>query len=132
MGSGLNQCKSSCLLDTTIVFLEQRGNCINLLVRFTKHRQLACQVGDSRALSIVEKEAMAPRTVSGFARVMAHGGHIHHGNPEFIDIKGPAPTSAFGRGLDLHPGDLDPMAYGRHTLGTALRGCMPEFTYMQG
>jgi len=44
-------------LRLAIVFLEQRGNRINLLVRFTKYRQLACQVGDSRALSIVERES---------------------------------------------------------------------------
>ena len=36
------------------------------------------QVGDSRALSIVEKEAMAPRTIGGLARGMAHSGHIYH------------------------------------------------------
>ena len=47
------------LLDATIVFLEQRGNRISLLVRFTKLLVLARQVGDSHALSIVEKEVMA-------------------------------------------------------------------------
>ena len=36
----MNQYKSSCLLDATIVFLEQRGNRINLLVQFTKHQQV--------------------------------------------------------------------------------------------
>ena len=38
-GSGLNQYKSSCLLNAIIVFLEQRGNRISLLIQFTKHRQ---------------------------------------------------------------------------------------------
>jgi hypothetical protein len=71
-------------LDDIIVFLEQRDNRINLLVQFTKHRQLARQVGDIHALSIVEKEAMGPRTISGLAREMAHGSHIRHENYEFI------------------------------------------------
>ena len=59
-----------------------------------KHRQLARQVGDSCALSIVEKEAMAPYTVGGLARRMAHDDHIYHENYEFIGIEGSAPTSA--------------------------------------
>jgi hypothetical protein len=37
----MNQYKFSCLLDATIVFLEQRD--INLLVRFTKHRHIYLQ-----------------------------------------------------------------------------------------
>ena len=119
-------------MDATIIFLEQRGDRINLLVRFTKHRQLTRQVGDSRALSFVEKEAMTSRTVGGLARGMAHGGHIHHENHEFIGIEGPAPTSIFSHSQVLHPGDLDPVAYEGHTLGTALSGCILEFTYIGG
>ena len=90
------------------------------------------QVGDSRALSIVEQEAMTPRTVGGLAGGMAHGGHIHHENYEFTNVKGPAPTFAYSRGSDLHPRNLDPIAHGGHTLGTPLRGCIPEFTYPEG
>ena len=97
-----------------------------------KHQQLAGQVGDSRALSIVEKEAMAPRTNGGLARGMAHGSHIRHENYEFIGIEGPAPTSIFSHSQVLHPGDLDPVAYEGHTLGTALSGCILEFTYIGG
>ena len=77
-----------------MVFLELHGNRINLLVWFMKHRQLACQVGDSHALSIVEKEVMAPCTTGGLARGMAHDGHIRNENYEFIAVKGPALASA--------------------------------------
>jgi hypothetical protein len=95
-------------LDATIVFLEQRGNRINLLVLFIKHQQLARQVGDSRALSIVEQEAMAPRTVGELTGGMAHGGpNIHHG-------------------------DLGPVARSGHTLGTASGSGILEFTYIGG
>jgi hypothetical protein len=66
----------------------------------------------SHALSIVEKEAMAPCTVGGLARKMAHDGHIFHENYEFIDAGGPAPTSTFSRSLNLRFGDLDPAVYG--------------------
>ena len=75
---------------------------------------------------------MAPRTVDGFARGTAHGGRIHHGNPEFIGIKWSAPISVFDHSQVLHPRDLDPMAYGEHTLGMALSGCILEFTYIGG
>ena len=75
---------------------------------------------------------MAPRTADGLARGMAHGGHIRHKNYEFIGAKGPAPTSAFSRGPDLHSGDLDPTVHGGQTLRTALRVCIPEFTYPEG
>ena len=122
-----DQYKSSCLLDATIVFLEQNDNHINLLVQFTKHRQLARQVGDSLALSIVEKEAMAHRTTSGCAHRMAHGGHIRHENYEFISAKGPVLASALSRGPDLHPGGLDPMVHSEHTLKTTLICCILEF-----
>ena len=75
---------------------------------------------------------MAPRVIDGFARERSHGGRIHHGNPEFIDVEGPAPTSVFGHDQVLHPGDLDPVAHGGHTLGTALGSCISEFTYIGG
>ena len=90
------------------------------------------QVGDSRALSIVEKEAIAPRTAGGLAGGMALGGHIRRENYEFIGVKGPAPASALGRGPDFHPSDLDPVVHGGHTLRTALGGCIPEFACPEG
>jgi hypothetical protein len=86
----------------------------------------------SRTLLIVEKEVMAPRTVGGLTRGMAHDGHICHENYEFISAGGPAPEFAFRRALDLHFGDLDPVVYGGHTLRTALGGSIPEFTYTGG
>ena len=90
------------------------------------------QVGDSRSLSIVENEVMAPRTVGGLAHGMAHGSHICCENHEFIGVKGPAPSPAFSRGSDLHPRDLDTAVHGGHTPGTALRGYILEFTYTEG
>jgi hypothetical protein len=39
---------------------------------------------------------MAPCTIDGFAHRTALGGRIHHGNPEFTNIDGPALTFAFG------------------------------------
>jgi hypothetical protein len=118
-------------LDATIVFLEQRGNCISLLVRFTKHRQLARKV-EIVAHSRLLKEAMAPHTVGGLAHGMDNNGHIHHKNYEPIGAKGPAPMSAYSHGIDLHPRNLDPTAHDGHTLGTPLGGCIPEFTYTEG
>ena len=119
-------------MDATIVFLEQCGNRINSLVRFTKHRQLAYHIGDNSTLSIVEQKSMAPRTVGGLAHGMAYGGHIRHKNNEFIGIEGPTPASTFGRSLDLRPGDLDPTVYDGRTLRTALSGSIPEYTYIGG
>jgi hypothetical protein len=119
-------------LDATIVFLEQRGNHINLLVQITTHRQLVHQVGDSRALSIVEQEAMAPRAVGGLTSGMAHGGHICRENYRFIGANGPAPMSAYSHGPNLHHGDLGPVAHGGHTLGTAPGGSILEVTYIGG
>ena len=75
---------------------------------------------------------MAPRTVGGLARGMAHDGHIRHENHEFIGVEGLAPMSAFSHGLDLRSRDLDPVAYGGHTLKTALSGSILEFTYIGG
>ena len=106
-------------MDATIVFLEHRENRINLLVRFTDHRQLTRQVGDNSAFSFVEKEAPTPRTNGGLAHVMAHDDHICHENYEFTSVRGPAPVSAFSYGLDLRIGDLDPVVYSGHTLKTA-------------
>ena len=80
----------------------------------------------------VKKEAMAPRTAGGLAGRMAHGGHIRRENYEFIDVKGPTPASALGRGPNFHPSDLDPVVHGGHTLRAALGGCIPEFTYPEG
>ena len=75
---------------------------------------------------------MAPRTNGGLARGMAHGSHIYHENYEFIGVKRPAPVSAFSRGQDLRPRDLDPVVYGEHTLKTTLNGSILEFTYIGG
>jgi len=63
---------------------------------------------------------------------MAHGGHILHENHEFTGVEGPVPTFTFSHGPDLHPRDLDPVAYGGHTIGTALCGSILEFTYIGG
>jgi hypothetical protein len=119
-------------LDVTIVFLEQHGNRISLLVWFTKHRQLAHQVGDNRTLSIIEKEAMAPRTTGGLEGGMARGGHIHRKNYEFIDANGLAPASTISHSLDLHHGNLNSMAHYEHTPRTALGGYILKFTYPEG
>jgi hypothetical protein len=94
-------------LDATIVFLEQRDNHISLLVWFTKHRQLVCQVGDSRALSIIEKEAMAPYTHIGLPLGVAPGGRIYFGSLEFANIDGPTPVNGLIPGQALCFGDLD-------------------------
>ena len=75
---------------------------------------------------------MASCTAGGLARGMAHGGHNHHDNYEFVNIKGLASASAFSCGLDLHPRDLDPVIHGGHTLKTALGGYIPKFTYLEG
>jgi hypothetical protein len=75
---------------------------------------------------------MAPNTVSGFTHGMAHGGHIRHENHEFTGIEGPTPTFAFSSSPNLHPGDLDPVAYDGQTLRTALNSSILEFTYIGG
>jgi hypothetical protein len=94
-------------LDTTIVFLEQRCNRISLLVRFTKHRQLARQVGGSCTLSIIEKEAIAPYIHIGLALGVAPSGRIQFGSLEFTDIDGPAPFEGLIPSQALCFGDLD-------------------------
>jgi hypothetical protein len=63
---------------------------------------------------------------------MAHGGHIRRENYEFIDVKGPAPASAYSHSPNLCHGDLGPMAHGGHTLETTLDGSIPEFDYVGG
>jgi hypothetical protein len=63
---------------------------------------------------------------------MANGDHIHHENYEPIGAKGLALASAYSLSSDLHPRNLDPNAHGGHTLGTPLRGCILEFTYLEG
>ena len=97
-----------------------------------KHRQLVRQVGDSCTLSIIEKEAMAPRTAGGLAGGMARSGHVHRENYGFIGAKGPAPMSTFIYSPDFHLGNLGPMAHGGHTSGTTHRGRIPEYTYPEG
>jgi hypothetical protein len=87
---------------------------------------------DSRTLSIVEQEAMAPCTVGGLVSGMAHGGHICHENYKFTDIGGLAPVFAYSHGPNLHHEDIGPMARSGQTLGTAPDGSIPEFTYMGG
>ena len=128
----MNQYKSSCLLDGTIIFLEQRDNRINLLVWFIKHRQLVPQVGDSHALSFVEKEAIAPRTIGLLAHGMARGDHIRHENYEFISVEGPPPTSTHGYDPNLYHRDPGHVAYSGHTLETTSGGSILEFTYLEG
>jgi hypothetical protein len=75
---------------------------------------------------------MAPHTAGGLAHRMAHGGHIRHKNYEFISAKGPTPTSAFGRGPNLHPRDLDPAVHGGHTLGTTLKAASQSSPTQRG
>ena len=106
------------------LFLEQRDNRINLLVRFMKHRQLVRQVGDSRALSFVEKEAMAPHTTGELDGGMAHRGHIRRKKYEFIGVEGPAPPFIVGHVRVLRSGDSDPMASGEQAHETAPSGCI--------
>ena len=87
--------------------------------------------GQSHTL-VVEQEAMAPSTIGGLAGGMAHGGHIHRENYEFIGVRGPAPASTYSHGPNLRHGDLGPMAHSEHTLRTAFYGSIPEFTYIGG
>jgi hypothetical protein len=75
---------------------------------------------------------MAPRTIGGLTRKMAHNGHILHKNYEFIGCEGSVPASAFRRILDLYSGDLDPMVDGGRTLGTALSGNILESSCIGG
>jgi hypothetical protein len=78
------------------------------------------------------KEAMAPRTADGLASGMAHNSHFNCENYGFIGPNGLAPTSALSRSLDLHLGNLGPVAHGGHTPGTTHGGCILEYTYLEG
>lgn len=75
---------------------------------------------------------MAPCTIDGFTRGTAPSGSIRHGNPKFISVDGPVPTSIFGLGQALQPGVLNSVAYGGHTLKMAPSGCITKFTYVGG
>jgi hypothetical protein len=75
---------------------------------------------------------MTSRTAGRLAGGMAHGDHIHYENFGFIDANGPAPASAISHRPDLHLGDLSFVDYGGHTARTALRGYIPEHTYLEG
>ena len=75
---------------------------------------------------------MAPCTAGGLASEMARGGHIHRENYWFIGAKGPALASTISHSPDLHLENLSSVARGGHTVGTALGGCIPEFTNPEG
>ena len=90
------------------------------------------QVGDSHALSSVEKEAMAPRSTGELTSGMAYGGHICRKNYEFTSIKGPAAVTACGYDPNLCHRDLGHVARNGHTLRTASDGSILEFTYPEG
>ena len=63
---------------------------------------------------------------------MASTGHILLGNHVANHSKGPVLATTFGHGPDFHPGGLDPVVHGEHTLGIALGGCILEFTHIGG
>jgi len=92
---------------------------------------LARQVGDSRALSFIEKEAMAPRSAGGLAGGMALSGHICRKNYEFTSIKGPAPVTARGYDPNLCHRDPGHVARSGHTLGTTSGGSILVFIYLE-
>jgi hypothetical protein len=75
---------------------------------------------------------MAPCTVSGLARGMAHGSHIRHENYEFIGAEGSVPAPAFSRGPNLRSRELDPAVYDGPTFGIAHRGSILESTSIRG
>jgi hypothetical protein len=66
---------------------------------------------DSRALSIIEKEAMAPCTYVELALGVASSGPIRFGSLKFADINGPAPKDDLLLSKALCFRDLDFMAY---------------------
>jgi hypothetical protein len=80
---------------------------------------------------LVEKEAMAPRTLIRLAHGMASDGRIRLGEPEFTNVDGLAPMFAFAPGQDLHTRVLDSMVYVGHTLKMAPNGHILEFTYIE-
>jgi hypothetical protein len=63
---------------------------------------------------------------------MAHDGHIHRENYGFIGANGLALAPAESHSLDFHLRNLGSMARGIHTLETTLKGCILEFTYLEG
>jgi hypothetical protein len=65
-------------------------------------------------------------------RGMASTSHILSRNHAVNLTKGPVPVSALGHGPYIHFKNLRPMAHGRHTLKTALGGCISEFIYLEG
>ena len=65
------------------------------------------QVGDSRSLSIIEKEAMAPYTHIELALAAAPSSRIRLESLEFTDIDGPAPINGLIPSQNLCFGDLD-------------------------
>ena len=75
---------------------------------------------------------MSPRTIDGLAHGTALDGYITHGNPEFANVDRPTPTFAFGPGQAFYSGVLDSEAYSGQALGTASRGRILEFTYIEG
>jgi hypothetical protein len=75
---------------------------------------------------------MAPHTAGGLASGMARSGHIHCENYGFIGTNRPVPAPAFSHSLDLYLENLGPVAHGRHTLRTALGGCILEYAYPEG
>ena len=83
---------------------------------------MARQVGDSHALSFVEKEAMDPCIVDGLVGGMALGGHIHRKNYEFTSITGLAPTTAHGYDPNLCHRDPVHVARSGHNLKTGSSG----------
>jgi hypothetical protein len=75
---------------------------------------------------------MAPRTAGELAGGMAHDGHIHRKNYEFISTKGLAPAPAYSYDPNLCHGDPGRVACSEHTLRTASGGSILEFTYPEG
>ena len=68
---------------------------------------MARQVEDSRALSIIEKEAMAPCTYIRLTLGVAPGDRIRFRSLEFTDINGLAPIHGLISGQALCFRDLD-------------------------
>jgi hypothetical protein len=71
-----------------------------------KHQQLTRKVGDSRTLSIIEKEAMAPYTHIRLALGAAPDGRIRFKSLEFANIDRLAPVNGLIPSQALRFGDL--------------------------
>jgi hypothetical protein len=71
-----------------------------------KHQQLTRKVGDSRTLSIIEKEAMAPYTHIRLALGAAPGGCIRFRSLEFANIDRSVPVNGLIPSQALRFGDL--------------------------